>query len=158
MQYELPFHSSFFHRRVPSKRMKSSLYLEQSLFYDQNSGTDLLFKERTGRLFELDEKASFVDVYVQLPPDQPVLEVFQIGVQYRSRPPEWNPESYFSSSLQPPTPVDHAPYLRQSPPKHVESPGLHLSRIWNSNDLEEVALVRSVNLVDYTVKLTLWEL
>lgn len=124
--------------------MKGSLYIEQSLFYDHNSGTDLLFNERASRLFELDEKASFAEVYVQWPSEQPILDVFQISVQYSSMPPKWSPGSDSSFSSQPPTPVDHSPYLRQNPPKHVESPGLRLSRICDSNHLGEVALVRMI--------------
>ena len=123
--------------------MKSSLYLEQSLFYDQNSGTDLLFKDRAGQLFELDEKASFIDVYVQVPPDQPVLDVFQVAIDYDTGPFRCDREQYCRASSKPPSPVDHSPYLRRGPPKHVESPGLNLSRIWNSNDLGEIAMVRS---------------
>ena len=124
--------------------MTRSLYIEQSLFYDQNSGTDLLFNERASRLFELDEKVSFAEVYVQWPWDQPILGVFQISVQYSSTLPRWSPGSDFSFSSQPPTPVDHSPYLRQNPPKHVELPGLRLSRICDSSHLGEVALVRMI--------------
>ena len=137
--------------------MRSSLYLEQCLFYDQNSGTDLLFQDRTSRLFEQDEKASFVQIYVQSPPGHTAFNVFGIGLQYSGKLPKGNSSSDCSFNSQPSTPVDHSLYLRQNPPKHVELPGLDLLRIWNSNDLGEVALVGSVQFANPSTKLTHWE-
>lgn len=121
-----------------SRRMKTSPYFEQALFYGQSAATDQFFEDRSKDLFQLLGKESFVEIHDQLswPQEAPNGSSF-LDIKKRD-------DSILSDDFSsvPPSPLDQCLYLDEEPPRYVEVPGLRRQTARDSQDLKQIAEVR----------------
>ncbi|MCJ1242727.1 hypothetical protein MMC14_010736 [Varicellaria rhodocarpa] len=104
--------------------MKTSRYLNETLFYNPSPATDQFFEEKSVKLFEPHDENSYLDIYVQPKPED--------VSEDESRPNEmvWTPhprkglESSCSSPREPKLGIDQTHYLLRNLPIYDESPGL----------------------------------
>lgn len=117
--------------------MRTSSYLEQTLFSEQSAATDQYFEDRASHLFEPHGRASFVKVHVQLPLHE---EISKDSVWVH--PPKCDPKSDVVSDSEPSSPVDCDRFTRKGPPRYVEPARLQRHEIADVSELTEVAQVR----------------
>lgn len=116
--------------------MKTSSYLEQTLFFEQSPATDQYFEDRSSHLFELPGGTSFVKVHVQLP--------------YHDHAPngslcDWKHKYDFKPGDSPtsdlPSLVDWYRYAKEEPPHYVEPPRLRREDVSDRGKLTQIARV-----------------
>lgn len=116
--------------------MKTSSYLEQTLFFEQSPTTDQYFEDRSDQLFELPGGTSFVKVHVQWPDHDHAPN----GLLWdRKLNDDFKP--LFSPTSDPPSPVDWHRYAREEPPHYVEPPRLRREEVSDLGNLTEIARV-----------------
>ena len=119
--------------------MKTSAYFNQILFCTQSPAVDHIFEEKSSKLFESIHNKPFIEIH-----SQPLLSIdpdLQGGPWIHVDKPD---PSYDSNCRSPPEPscqADRSHYSKQKPPQGVAEPGLHLRKILNSHELNEVATV-----------------
>lgn len=116
--------------------MKTSSYLEQTLFFEQSPTTDQYFEDRSSHLFELPGGTSFVKVHVQLPYHDQASHGSLWDPKLKN---DFNPG--LSPTSDPPSPVDWYRYARDEPPHYVEPPRLRREEVSDLGKLTEIARV-----------------
>ena len=118
--------------------MKTSPYLEQTLFYEQNPATDQFYESRSDTLFQDPGKDAFIEIHEQLPCTKFSDGSILYGpVAMASKP---KPSAEFSSV--PPSPVDSHRYGNEAAPRYREVPGLVPRRVGTQEELKSIASVR----------------
>lgn len=113
--------------------MKTSPYLEQTVFYEQSSAAHQNFESRSDDLFSDPGITSIVDIHTQLPG--------QLNASDEALEPD--SKSVVECSSVPPSPLDRCHYLDGEPPRYSESRGLERRRIREGKELEQTEMVRS---------------
>ena len=116
--------------------MKTSSYLEQTLFFEQSSATDQYFEDRASQLFESSEKPAFIEFYKQLPRHD---SVSSEAVWIHKHDYDGKPSAH--SDSEPPSPVDSHRFLRKDPPRYVEPARLECCKVSKIGELTEFARV-----------------
>ena len=128
--------------------MKTSRYLNETLFYNPSPATDQFFEEKSVKLFEPHDENSYLDIYVQPKPED--------VSEDESRPNEmvWTPhprkglESSCSSPREPKLGIDQTHYLLRNLPIYDESPGLErMLTVSDPKVLSRIVQVRTDTLM-----------
>ena len=133
--------------------MKTSMYFEQTLFYDQSSASRQLYDEKSGRLFEVNSESSVIEIHVQPPSPSASDDLQHANVQSDAVLKWWSAPAAEAASIC--SSLSRAPTLAAeqngcSPPdspRSVGPPGLQSRRIWDPELLRHIAAVRRNGLV-----------
>ncbi|KAL9119592.1 MAG: hypothetical protein Q9187_003855 [Circinaria calcarea] len=121
--------------------MKTSMYFEQTLFYDPSSASSQLYDEKSGTLFEVNSENLLIGIHVQPPAASDDLQhvSFQSDAQWGSAPGA-EVESICSSLSRASTlAADRNGYSPPHSPPCVGPPGLQFRRIWDPRLLRLIA-------------------
>lgn len=113
--------------------MKTSPYLQQMVFFEQNPVTDQLFEARSGHLFQDPGKSAVIEVHEQLPRHLRALNESSLS----------DSKSEAGHFPVPPTPVDRCPSLDNEPPRYDGLSGLVKHDVADEEELKRITSVRS---------------
>ena len=115
--------------------MRTSLHLEQALFYSQSPATDQFFETRSEQLFEVSGGGSSIEIHVQLPSQAKNPSELRDGL-------EVSDEEYENSPTPTaPLPIDWCHYLRATPPGYDGTPGLRWQKVMDPDKLRKIEFV-----------------
>ena len=131
--------------------MKTSSYLNETLFYSPSPATDQFFEEKAGKLFEPHDENSHLDIYVQPKPEDVSEDESRPNEMVWITHPRKGSESSCSSPREPKLGIDQTHYLLQNLPKYDGSPGLErMLTVSDPKVLSRIVQVRTDTLMERT--------